>query len=154
MRLQKIILLACCASLPAFFIFAPPEVFQPQPAFAAHGNFSASQFLSGAAQDTAAAPPAKYFIAIFSLGPAWQKDRPAHEQLYFKEHSANLRKWREEKKITLGARYSDKGMIVLSARDEAEARAWLENDPMVVNQVFNLEIYPFNPFYTGCIEKK
>ncbi|MGH7494730.1 MAG: YciI family protein [bacterium] len=105
------------------------------------------------AQDTTAAAPAKYFIAIFSLGSAWQKDKPAHEQLYFKEHSANLRKWREEKKIVVGARYSDKGMIVLSARDEAEARAWLAGDPMVENKVFNLEIYPFNPFYTGCIEK-
>ena len=114
---------------------------------------SAAQYAGTSAQDTTAAAPAKYFIAIFSLGSAWQKDKAAHEQPYFKDHSANLRKWREEKKIVIGARYADKGMIILSARDEAEARAWLASDPMVVNKVFNLEIYPFNPFYTGCIEK-
>ena len=114
----------------------------------------ASQILFSSAPDTTPAAPLPYFIAIFSLGPAWQKDKPAHEQLYFKEHSANLRKWRDDKKIVLGARYSDKGMIVLSAHNEAEARAWLENDPMVVNKLFNLELYPFTPFYLGCLEKK
>jgi uncharacterized protein YciI len=92
------------------------------------------------------------FIAIFSLGPNWQIDKPAHEQAYFKEHSANLKKWRAEKKIVLGARYSDKGMIIISAADEKEARSRLEHDPMVMNKIFNLELYPFSPFYKGCIQ--
>jgi len=101
-------------------------------------------------QDSSAAK--KLFIAIFSLGPVWKTDKPAHEQAYFNEHSENLKKLRAEKKIMLGARYSDKGMIILSAADEKEARAMLENDPMVVNKVFNLELYPFSPFYKGCIQ--
>lgn len=96
----------------------------------------------------------KLFIAIFSLGPAWQKDKPAHEQAHFKEHSANLQRLRAEKKILLGARYADKGMIILSAADEPEARAWLESDPMVVNSVFTLALHPFQPFYYGSIEKE
>lgn len=96
----------------------------------------------------------KLFIAIFSLGPAWQTDKPAHEQSYFKEHSENLKRLRSEQKILLGARYSDKGMIILSAADEQEARGWLAHDPMVANNVFSLELYPFQPFYYGSIEKE
>jgi len=103
-----------------------------------------------APQDSSAAK--KLFIAIFSLGPVWKTDKPAHEQAYFKEHSENLKKLRSGEKILLGARYADKGMIILSAADEKEARAMLENDPMVVNKVFNLELYPFSPFYKGCIQ--
>ncbi|MGH7599069.1 MAG: YciI family protein [bacterium] len=102
-------------------------------------------------QDSAAAKKV-LFIAIFSLGPSWQADKPAHEQAYFKEHSANLKKLRTEKKILVGARYSDKGMIIIAAANEQEARAMLEHDPMVANKVFNLELHQFNPFYKGCID--
>lgn len=107
-------------------------------------------------QPTAEESPQKknLFIAIFSLGPSWQKDKPAHEQAHFAEHSNNLQQLRAEKKILLGARYADKGMIILSAADEPEARAWLEHDPMVVNRVFTLELHPFHPFYYGSIEKQ
>jgi uncharacterized protein YciI len=104
-----------------------------------------------ALQDTAAARK-MLFIAIFSLGPSWQADKTAHEQAYFKEHSANLKKLRAEKKILVGARYFDKGMIIIAAADEQEARAMLGSDPMVASKVFNLELHQFNPFYKGCIE--
>jgi uncharacterized protein YciI len=104
-----------------------------------------------ALQDSTAAKKT-LFIAIFSLGPSWQSDKPAHEQAYFKEHSANLKKLRTEKRILIGARYSDKGMIIIAAANEQEARAMLEPDPMVANKVFNLELHQFNPFYKGCTE--
>lgn len=104
-----------------------------------------------AQQDTSTAKK-MLFIAIFSLGPSWQADKPAHEQAYFKEHSANLKKLRAEKKILVGARYSDKGMIIITAANEQEARVMLESDPMVANKVFNLELYQYNPFYKGCVD--
>lgn len=104
-----------------------------------------------AAQDSAAAKQ-PLFVAIFSLGPNWQTDKPAPEQAYFKAHSENLKKLRGEQKIVLGARYADKGMIIVAAADEKEARAMLEADPMVMHQVFNLELHPFRPFYKGCIQ--
>ena len=103
-------------------------------------------------QPDTSAVPQMLFVAIYSLGPAWKADKPAHEQAHFKEHSANLKKLRTEKKIILGARYSDKGMIILQVTNEQEARAILEPDPMVANKVFNLELHPFSPFYKGCIE--
>jgi uncharacterized protein YciI len=154
MRSTRIGLLAVDFWLLILVVVALPYASASPSVLWLRGEALVAKAVSVNSQDTTAAVQTKYFIAIFSLGPAWQKDKPAHEQLYFKEHSANLRKWRDEKKIGLGARYSDKGMIVLSARDEAEAREWLGNDPMVVNKVFHLEIYPFSPFYTGCIEKQ
>lgn len=106
-----------------------------------------------AAQDTTAVrKPAEFFVVIFSLGEAWQKDKPAHEQPYFKEHSANLKRLRQEQKILIGGRYSDKGMLLLTAANEAAARAEFEADPMLRAKLFVLELYPFMPFYKGCIE--
>ncbi|MCI0691184.1 YciI family protein [candidate division KSB1 bacterium] len=104
-----------------------------------------------AQQDTSTAKK-MLFIAIFSLGPSWQANKPAHEQAYFNEHSANLKKLRAEKKILVGARYSDKGLIIIAAANEQEARAMVEHDPMVANKVFNLELHQFTPFYKGCID--
>lgn len=115
------------------------------------GLASAAQF--AAAQDTTAArKPAALFVVTFSLGEAWEKDKPAHEQLYFKEHSANLKRLRQEKKLLLGGRYSDKGMILITAENEAAARAEFQNDPMIANKLFNLELHLFSPFYKGCVE--
>lgn len=108
--------------------------------------------LQPAAQDTVARKPAQFFVVLFSLGEAWQKDKPAQEQLYFKEHSANLKRLRQEKKLLIGGRYSDKGMLLLSTTDEAAARAEFEADPMIKQKLFVLELYPFAPFYKGCIE--
>lgn len=91
------------------------------------------------------------FVVIFSLGPAWEKDKPANEQRYFADHSANLGKLRAEKKLLLGARYADKGMVIIEAENEAAARAMFDADPMVKNRLFNMEVYAFSPFFTGCI---
>jgi uncharacterized protein YciI len=119
----------------------------------ANAHVIASRQTGIAAPDTGAArKPAEFFIVIFSLGEAWQKDKPAHEQLHFKEHSANLKRLRQEKKILLGGRYADKGMLLLSSENEAAARKEFESDPMLAHKLFNLELYPFNPFYKGCVE--
>ncbi len=123
----------------------PREILQP--------SAPLSPQLEFAAQDTTAArKPSAFFVVIFSLGEAWQKDKPAHEQLYFKEHDANLKRLRQEKKLPLGGRYSDKGMLILVAENEEAARAEFKGDPMIANKLFNMEIYPFSPFYKGCVE--
>ena len=57
----------------------------------------------------------QYFIAIFSRGTAWEDAKPANEQIGFKEHSENLRRLRAEKRIAIGARYGDKGMVIVEA---------------------------------------
>lgn len=99
------------------------------------------------------APKGKqYFIALFSRGPQWDEGKLAHEQPGFKEHSENLRRLRAEKKIAIGARYGDMGMVIIEANDESDARSFFAPDSMVHKKTFTLELHPFRPFYKGSIE--
>lgn len=103
-------------------------------------------------QDAKPAPAKQYFIAIFSRGPAWDEKKPVNEQGGFKEHSANLQRLRAEKKIPIGGRYADKGMVIVEAQNEAEARSLFASDVMLTRNTFALELHQFRPFYKGAIE--
>ena len=94
----------------------------------------------------------RHFIVLYTLGEHWDPARQAHEQVYFKEHSAHLQALRKSKKISLGGRYSDTGMLLLKATDEAEAERLIMNDVAVQNKLFTVKIFPFDEFYKGCIE--
>ena len=94
----------------------------------------------------------KYFVAIFSRGPAWDPAKQANEQIGFKEHSDNLRRLRTEKRIPIGGRYGEKGMVILEAKNEEEARSLFASDPMVAKKTFELELNEFRPFYKGTID--
>ncbi len=107
---------------------------------------------SSTAQSQQAAPAKQYFIAIFSKGPAWDEAKPANEQSGFKEHSDNLRRLRSEKKISIGGRYGDKGMVIIEAQNETEAMSLFVSDVMVEKKAFTLELNQFRPFYKGSIE--
>ena len=88
MNPQKVKLLALGVLLALSVTVQLAYASQPVPSMYADPSNQQSELAS--AQDTTAVAPSQYFIAIFSLGPAWQSDKPAHEQLYFKEHSANF----------------------------------------------------------------
>jgi len=94
----------------------------------------------------------QYFIAIFSRGSAWEDAKPANEQIGFKEHSENLRRLRSEKRLAIGGRYGDKGMIIVEAPSEDDARSLFASDVMVSKKTFTLELQQFRPFYKGSIE--
>jgi len=93
-----------------------------------------------------------HFVALYTVGSLWDMDKNPDEQSYFKEHSAFLSKLRKENAIVMGARYSDTGMIVLQAADLESAKNLLFEDIALQNQLFNVEVHPFNVFYKGCIE--
>lgn len=95
-------------------------------------------------------PASRLFIVHLSLGKAWNPEKPAHEQLHFKEHSANIRRLRTEGKLRIGARYADTGMLILSAGDETEAQNEFAQDPMIVNELFKLDVSELRTFYDGC----
>jgi hypothetical protein len=97
--------------------------------------------------------PDSLYIVTFSTGSAWNAAKAANEQPYFKEHSANLARWRKEGIIKLGARYADKGMIVISAPSLAVARQLISNEDGVANNLFAADVQTFNVFYAGCLEK-
>jgi len=94
----------------------------------------------------------QYFIATFSRGTAWEDAKPANEQIGFKEHSENLRRLRSEKRIAIGGRYSDKGIVIVEAGNEDDARSLFAGDVMVSKKTFTLELHQFRPFYKGSIE--
>ena len=50
----------------------------------------------------------------------------------------------------IGARYGDKGLLVVTAADEAAARAHFAADPMVAKNLFRAEVAAFSAFKHGC----
>ena len=97
--------------------------------------------------------PDSLFIVTYTLGPSWDAALPPGSQPHFKEHSANLGAWRKEGLIRFGARYADKGIIVITAPTMQALRTRIEGDPAVANGVFRADIQPLQPFYEGCVEK-
>ena len=99
-------------------------------------------------------PPARLFIVHFSTGPAWDAAKSFNEQQHAQGHSQNLARLRREGALLIGARFADKGMIVLRSASEAAARAEIDKDPTVQARVFIYDIAPFQPFYEGCVTVK
>lgn len=92
------------------------------------------------------------YIVTYTIGPSWDGSKKPNEQTYFKEHSANLSKWRKEGIIQLGARYADKGMIILKAPSLVAAKALVLKDEGVVNKLFEADVQKFSVFYQGCTD--
>ena len=91
------------------------------------------------------------FVVELRTGPKWDTSKKPGEQLHFRDHSANLKKLRDNGQLLVGARYSDKGWLVVGAETAAAARALIDADPSVQNGVFVYELHPVNVFYPGCI---
>jgi YCII-related domain len=94
------------------------------------------------------------FAVEFRIGPNWDATKKAHEQAYFREHSASLKRLRDQGNLVLGARYSDKGFIVLAVPSEHEARSMIREDPSVQNNIFAYDLHEFNVFYSGCVQPR
>lgn len=92
------------------------------------------------------------YVVEFTTGPAWQADKPFHEQAHAVDHSANLRRLREQGILVLGARHGAKGMIVLRTSSEEAAHSEIDQDPAVSAGVFSYTIEEFKPFFGGCVE--
>jgi hypothetical protein len=112
---------------------------------------------AGADKDSVSANPAtsgsnRIFIVLYKTGASWDAAKQPSEQTGFKEHSAHLARLRKEKRIDIGGRYSDTGMLLIRARDEAEARELITSDTAVQNKLFNVEIFPISVFYKGSVE--
>lgn len=113
---------------------------------------------ASAQQPTAPAASAPVEQALFAVeirtGPRWDSAKPPQEQAYFREHSANLRRLREAGALIMGARYSDKGLVVLSAFSAADVKVMMEADPSFAAGTFAYEVHPFNVFYSGNVQAR
>jgi uncharacterized protein YciI len=108
------------------------------------------------AQPASSPPPSQTELPLFAIeikvGPKWDATKPPQEQAHFQEHSANLRRLRESGSLLLGARYSDKGLIVVAASSVEDARKMMDADPSIAAGTFVFEIHPFSVFYPGTVQ--
>ncbi|MEY2689101.1 MAG: hypothetical protein RL375_3299 [Pseudomonadota bacterium] len=107
--------------------------------------------VTGAASTTSELP---LFAVEIKVGPRWDHTRPPQEQLFFKEHSANLRRLRDLGLLVMGARYSDKGLVVVAAATMADVRAQMDEDPSMSAGTFVYEVHPLNVFYAGELKTR
>lgn len=89
------------------------------------------------------------YLVEFTTGPGWDTAKPPSAQAGFAGHGANLRRLRDAGVLLYGARYGDKGVVLLRVADEAAARAELAADPAVAAGTFNAAVFEFRPFYPG-----
>jgi hypothetical protein len=115
-------------------------------------SFLSLSFCSLSAQSTEEREDSLYVI-IYSKGPSWDNAKSPNEQLYFKEHSGFMGKLRKDGYTKLGARYSDKGMIIIGAASMKAAKDLIASDTAVVQKLFITEIQKLNVFYEGCLER-
>ena len=105
----------------------------------------------GQASAQGSPPDGPLFAVEFRTGPGWDSSKPASEQAHFRDHSANLARLRKEGRAVIGARYADKGFIVMTGASANEVRALLDADPAVQRRVFDVEVNEFHVFYAGCV---
>lgn len=114
---------------------------------------AAGQPAAGGSSPAPAVPePRPLFAVEIRTGPAWDASKPPPAQALFREHSAHLRRLREEGQLLVGARYADKGMLWVAAADVAAARAMFEADPSIKAGTFVFELHPLAVFYGGCVQ--
>ena len=94
----------------------------------------------------------KLFAVEIKIGPKWDSSKAPNKQAFFKEHSANLKRLRDAGHIVMGARYSDKGLIIFSARSTEDVRVLMEQDPSMTAGTFAYEVHAFNVFYSGLVQ--
>lgn len=94
------------------------------------------------------------FAIEITMGPKWDQSKPAQEQPLFREHSTNLRRLRESGNLIMGARFADTGLIVVAAKDLAEAKAMMDPDPSIGAGTFAFEVHPFDVFYGGDVRPR
>ena len=122
----------------------------------AHASFAQTPSVTSSPSQSPSpsAASTKLFAIEIKPGTSWDAAKPAHEQAFFREHSANLKKLRDQGSLVFGARYSDKGLVVLEATSADEAHAMMKQDPSVQAKVFAYELHDFNVFYGGTVQPK
>ena len=75
----------------------------------AHASFAQTPSVTSSpsqspSQSPSPSAPTKLFAIEIKTGTSWDAAKPAHEQAFFREHSANLKKLRDQGSLVLGAR--------------------------------------------------
>ena len=108
---------------------------------------------AGAAYGQSEETPDSLYMVTYTTGKAWDHTKSSGEQLFFKSHSGHLSALRKSGVITAGARYSDKGMIIIRSQSLPDAKNIIESDSAVSHHLFNVSVDKLSVFYPGCLER-
>ena len=122
------------------------------PAFSVMALLALADPASAQAADSAPSPDARLFAVEVRTGPNWDNGKSPGDQAYFKEHAAHLKRLRDAGHILIGARYSDKGLLVFSSKSAADVSALMAQDPSMAAGTFKYEVFDFNVFYSGAVQ--
>ncbi|NNF66821.1 MAG: hypothetical protein HKM98_04870 [Gammaproteobacteria bacterium] len=116
-----------------------------------NGLFLASCASIGADNATSVAAETDNELRLFAVeikvGPNWDSSKAPNDQAFFSEHAANLKRHREAGHIVMGARYSDIGLIVFSAKSADDVKALMAQDPSIPAGTFKYQVHALNVFY-------
>lgn len=96
----------------------------------------------------------RLFAVEIKTGPTWDQAKSPNEQAQFREHSASLKRLRDAGHIVMGARYSDKGLLIFTAKSASEVKAMMDLDPSIAVGTFRYEVHDFNVFYPGTVQTR
>lgn len=108
---------------------------------------------AGGSSEAAAAGPAKQqprtlFALIYRPGPKWQLGKPFREQIAIREHYAYVKElFAQGVVFSGGGMGADHGLVLLYARDQAEADSILAGDPMMQAGSFAGDVRPHTPAF-------
>ncbi|MFL5706706.1 MAG: YciI family protein, partial [Ktedonobacteraceae bacterium] len=71
------------------------------------------------------------------------------EQPFFKEHARYMRQFFDDKRLLMGGFFLDNqgGLGILEVANEAQAREIIEQDPAVLEKVFQPNLHPWHPAF-------
>ncbi len=101
-------------------------------------------------------PGKDYYVFLYAPGPGWVAGSPTIEQPFVQGHFNYMDKLTSEKVLIIGGPYKDDSgaMGIIEASSLEQARKIMESDPLVKNGTVTLDVRPWFPAVTGCIEKK
>lgn len=85
-------------------------------------------------------------LIIYSRGQKWREGISLHDQPFIPEHAVYSQSLYDNGFAIMGGPFADQsgGMIVLQFENIEKAIELAENDPAVINHIFNYEIKPWN----------
>lgn len=96
-------------------------------------------------------PQGPLYAIEIRTGPSWDSAKRPQDQAFFREHSAHLKRLRDEGRLLVGARYGDKGLLVLRAASEEDAHALVKADPSMQAGTFAYTLAELRVFYGGSL---
>jgi uncharacterized protein YciI len=94
----------------------------------------------------------RYYFVDYGPGPGWTAGRPLMEQP-LAEHLAFVRTEFTAGRVVVGGPIhgEDRGMYLVAARDESDARAFADHDPGVQRGIFRLTLRPWSLMFGAAL---